>query len=321
MADRGLGFGIAVLGAALLACANGVGGRGADRDTTKFDEWGFVHAEYAYRIVHRDEANGSVTQGLMDAAWLFDNIYSKDDQLRAKQTPEYTTKFEMDADGDGNVDFTETALLYDVRFKHRSHDAVIFVRSVPIPSDLAQKDLRVLVQRYIDEVSGAGYEAVQIRGVNKVAEQRFAAELRDRGPGRVAGQEAYQATFDVANVDQLRVSPTARRTRVRIVFVRTPFMHESVAERAWKKHQFPVVLVAGYANLPEDFERDLPAFGDLLGRIKIGDAYGYEPGPQESVGVAAAAPPTNAASAPLPTPAPEPSAAPTPTPAASAGSF
>lgn len=299
-----------------MACANGVNGPGADRNTTKFDEWGFIHAEYGYRVVHRDKVNGSVTEGLMDDAWLFDNVYAKDQHLLVKQTPEYTTKFEMDGDGDGKTDFTETALLYDLRFKHRSHDAVIFVRSVPISSDLAQKDLRVLVQRYIDEVSGAGYEAVQIGGVNKVAEQRFAAELRDRGPGTVAGQEAYQATFDVANVDQLRVSPNARRTRVRIVFARTPFMHESVTDAAWKRHQFPVLLVAVYANLPEDFVRDSQAFGDLLGRIKIGKAYGYEPGQQESASAIPAAPTAGTSSSVNAQPAPAASAPPAPAPPA-----
>jgi hypothetical protein len=161
-------------------------------------------------------------------------------------------------------------------------DAVVFVRTLPIGGDLRDKDLRVLVQRYIDEVSGAGYEAVQLNGQTVVAEQRFAAELRERGNAKLAGQDAYQATFDVANVDQLKVSPNARRTRVRIVFARTPFEHvlpRTPGMIAGVK--YPVLMVAGYATMPEDFDKDLPAFTNLLGRIQFGQTLGYTPSPPE----------------------------------------
>jgi hypothetical protein len=40
--------------------------------------------------------------------------------------------------------------------------------------------------------------------------------------------------------------------------------------------EYPVLLLAGYANLPEDFDKDLPSFTQFLNRIRIGDRSGFD---------------------------------------------
>jgi hypothetical protein len=131
------------------------------------------------------------------------------------------------------------------------------------------------------------------------------------------------ATIDVANVDQVHLSPTSRAVRVRLVLVRPDFAY--VPDRK-KNKAFPVLMMAAYSNLPEDFERDLPSFERFLGQIEIVGERGWRVARMENLAPAApaadapAAPPATAPAdvvAPSPTPpAPSPSAPAAPPPAA-----
>jgi hypothetical protein len=306
MNDRSWVVGLVVAAATLAGC----GMSKSAKDAAAFDEYGYRNNRFGYRVLQSPNANNSLTHGLMDDAWLFDNLYEKKTRsgkgvdLKPKDTAEYVTTFAFDTDGDGRDDRREKNFVYDLRFKHRQRDAVIFLRTLPIGGDLKDRDLRVLVQNYIDGVSGAGYEAAQVRGHDVVTEQRFAAELRERGEATLAGQPAYQATFDVANVDQLRVSPTARHTRVRVVFARAPFVYTLEKHAgATQTVSYPVLVVAGYGSLPEDFDKDLPAFTGLLQRVQFGSTVGYAAKAPEILTPAqpqGTAPPATNAAAPAP---------------------
>ncbi len=258
----------------------------------KFDQYGYLNTRYNYRVV---KAGNSILAG----DWLLDNYYQSGKSLEPKQVDDYTITYELDVNGDGATDRTEKAFLYDLRFKHKTHDAYIWLRAFPISTDLRDKDLRVLVQRYFDAIAGAGYEAVKLGSSVTVAERRFAPQLLERGSARLAGHDAYMATFDVANVDEVTVSPNARKRRVQVVVIRPPFEHRDNRANV----VFPVLMLAGYANLPEDFERDKPSFISLLGRIQIGSQLGFgnvqvEKVSSPTVTSAAVARPSNAEAAP-----------------------
>jgi len=206
-----------------------------------------------------------------------------------------------------------------------SRDATIWLRTFPISDDLRNKDLRVLVQRYVDEVSGAGFEAVQLGPRTKIlAEKRFAAQTLSRGQLTIAGQPAYETSFDVANVDEVAINKTARKTRVRIALIRTPFAYQASPRPGKQGAQFAVLMLAGYANLPEDFDKDLPDFEQLLNRIQIGNAVRATPvvldplaadaTPTAPAAPAAAAPAATAAPVSTPTTPAEAPQAPTATP-------
>jgi hypothetical protein len=281
--------------------------------TAQFDKLGYVHHVYRYRVLSAAGADASKPLALLGDDWELDNLYFEGPRLKHKMTPEFLTTYRFDTDGDGAPDTDEKVFVYDLRFKHRARDALIFTRSLPIAGELRNKDLRVLAQRYFDAISGAGYEAVVLGGIDKVKEQRYAAEIVDKGPAQLAGREAYTMTFDVANVDQVKLTPNARHTRVQVAFVRAPFNYVT-SSGAKEGSSYPVLLVAAYANLPEDFVTDLPDFEKLLGRLQIDDRAGFERLPVEaSKGAAVAA---GAAAPAAPASAEPASAAPTSVPPA-----
>jgi hypothetical protein len=146
-----------------------------------------------------------------------------------------------------------------------------------------------------------------------VVEKRFAAELRGRESGTVAGKPAFAAEFAVANIDQVRVAKDARQSLVKVVIVRPEFVY--TPRRYWasqdsKGPEFPVLLVLGVASAPEDFSRALPEFDALLARLTVNGSSGVAlarlPEPADSV----APTPSTAA---VPANAPPPSVEPSPT--------
>ncbi len=278
--------------------------------TAVFDGYGYKHETYGYRLL-----NQAQKEQLLPPEWSLDNLYlTKSKNLEQKHTPDYMATFKFDTDGDGATDKDESGFLYDLRFKHAQRDAVIWMRTLPISTDLRQKDLRVLVQRYVDEVSGAGFEAVQL-GPNSIVirEKRYAASVLTRGAFTVARQDAFETTFDVANVDEVAINPNARKTRVRIALIRTPFTYTA---RKPSKAQFPVLMLVGYANLPEDFAKDEPAFNGVLSRIQIGAEVGVTPTKLEQLAPATTPPPVAPASSTAPVAPPAAAATPPSPPSA-----
>ena len=299
----------------LGGCAPGASGA--------FDDKGYQHATYAYRVDATHAPDPSIAnENLLGNDWKLDNFFHNvRDSLAPKRTENYLTQYKLDLNDDGKADVEKEDFLYDLRFKHLKRDALIWLRTIPISDDLRDKELRVLVQRYVDEVSGAGFEAVKLGPTTTLLrEKRFGASIIDRGPFKLAEQDAYETTFDVANVDQVAINPNARRVRVRIVLVRTPFEYAARAQRAgFKNHNFSVLMLAGYANLPEDFGTDEKDFQSFLEHIAIDGKRGttavaLETFPNAADAKAPGAAPSAASTAPAAPAAPpaptEPSAAP-----------
>jgi hypothetical protein len=139
-------------------------------------------------------------------------------------------------------------------------------------------------------------------GVSK----RFASHVLRREACSVSGIPAYRVDFEVANVDQLQLTPEARWVRQRVVLVRAPFEH--TIKHRQLKDQLPVVLVAGLTSAPEDFERLVKHLDLLLDRVVIGsskDALASSQPVANTCRVEAAAP---AVAAPAPSTSAEPEA-------------
>ena len=283
----------------MLAMLCGLAGGCGTSARGTFGPQGFSQTVHGYRV------KGEADQ-LLPEDWQVDNYYREGGKLKPKVGPFYMASYELDWNGDGIYDTTEEELGYDLRYTHRKRDAVIWLRTFPISTNLAEKDLRVLMQGYLDEVAGAGYEGVRLNADrNVVVEKRYAAELREKGEAKLAGMPAYAATFDVANIDQIKLTPSTRKSRVRVVLARTKFAYTSRKQRG----SLPVLLLAGYANLPEDFAQDLPAFEAFLQRIEVGGKAGFS---QKLVPSEAAAPKPAQAVGAEPGPAEAPSAGPGP---------
>ena len=214
-----------------------------------FSDKGYKNTSYGYELrpVYSD---GS----LVPSGWLIDNYYESGGQLKPKEEGAYETKYHFDRDGDGALDDTEDALTYDLRFTHRLHSGVMWLRTVPISQRQRDTDLRVLMQDYVDDIAGAGYETVDLDTMS-VIEKRYAAEVLNRQEGTLGEKPAFAAEFSVANIDQLHVAQEARKRRVKVVLVRPGFQYKVDARSTWCSANdmtksdyvyFPVLLIAGW---------------------------------------------------------------------------
>jgi hypothetical protein len=213
----------------------------------------------------------------MSQDWKIDNYYEKEGKLTVKDSDDYVIEYELDEEGDGEFETKVKEHRYDLKFDHLVHDGSLFVRTIPISTDLRQKKLSVLMDRYVEGIAKAGYEVVQFApGKTIMLERRYAAAVVDKAPATLAGLDALVVTLDVANLDQVKVDPNARAERVRLVFAHTNFRYQKRSGAPDKPPvEFPVVLMIGYGNQPDEFEAGLPEFQHFLERIEIDAVRGF----------------------------------------------
>jgi hypothetical protein len=308
---------VLALGLPALACGPSV--RGA------ISADGFRHNDYACRVLPMKDGR------LMGEAWKLDNFYEDDEfdadsgqtkkVTKPKDGKNYVVEYQLDHDGDGEVDAEVEELVYDLRFEHREHDGVVFLRTIPLSTDMKHKKLSVLMDRYVEQIAGAGYEVVSLNSkVNFLVEKRYAAALVSKSATKVAGRDAYIAILDVANIDQLKIDPKARKERVELVLLHTDFVYRKESGTPGAPvSEFPVLMFAGYANTPDEFAIGESEFHDFLNRIEIDQRRGFvapelEPAVEKTVSEETRKPSeeaTGAASSPPPeSESPEPSPAP-----------
>jgi hypothetical protein len=223
------------------------------------------------------------------------------------------TDYEFDED-DARSEVVQ-GFTYAVRYEHRVHAGVIWLRDIPLEAKLRSKDLRVLMQTYIDQFAGAIYEPLprsttmwQQQQPQIVVEHRRAAAVLEEGPAVVAGQPAYAATIEVANLDEVRVAPRARTSQIQLVLLRAP--QDEVYDPGNVRdppHRHPMLVLAAYSNMPVDFSKGLEDFHRLLRRIAIGGKTGLSLDLVPAAPAPAGGPPPPAAApadlAPAPPPA------------------
>lgn len=286
--------GAVVLCLCLAASACGPAQRGA------FSQRGYS-SSYGYDVPY-----AAGTRRVLPAGWQLDNYRQGRTSLELKDSPEYVTTYEFDDNDDGHSDHSMSAAIYALRYKHAVHSGVIWLRDVPMSGDLRRKDLRVLMQSYIDEMSGANYEVVRLGdGAGVVRSKEYVATVLSEGPATVAGRPAYIAMIEVTNANQ----PGGRVRQVELVILRAP--REELGDSDPKRPGragYPVLMVAGYSNMPMDFAPGLADFHDLLGRLTIDGQSGLEIGqpamPPDAPAAPAAVPAAPAAPAVVPPPAP-----------------
>ncbi|MEZ4376044.1 MAG: hypothetical protein R3B07_34885 [Polyangiaceae bacterium] len=271
-----------------------------------FDAQGYRNKLYHYQV--RNLGVGA----LMSNDWLLDNYFADRrlvGRIKPKPGADYRVTFHLDTNGDGLPDKRREEQRYDLRFIHRSNAGVIWLRTLPIATSLAQTEPRVLMQEFVDGMAGTAYTSVGLGKTSVLVEgERLAARMIDAQPNRVGGAEAFEAIVEIANVDQLKLDPNARRKLAKLVIIRTNFQYGD------KRGKWPVLMTAGYANFPEDFGKSLPDFDSLLSRIELGGLAQYTPRAHllpTAPGAPATAPPTGAGAPPAMMP---PAVAPPPPP-------
>jgi hypothetical protein len=202
---------------------------------------------------------------------------------------------------------------------------VISLRTLPMSSELRQRDLCWLSRAWVEGLSRGGYELVafeQNGQVQHVAAQdrRYAVKVVAEGDGTVGAQPARMVLVDVANSEDLKLDAGALSERSLFVVVRTPFDWKTPLLSHWGSRKdsqgesfsgLPVLLVARYSNLPMSFEQGLPDFLGLLSRLKLDGVSGLASpdiaafrSPAPAAVPPAAQPPTAQPPTALPTEAP-----------------
>jgi hypothetical protein len=261
----------------------------------------------------------------MPTHWLLENLAQR--PVRGEKHKQWVPKrgryqivLHLDGDEDGRYEFSRQAATYVLRFSDtRSQGGVVSLRLVPVSSMLERRTLSSLVQAFAEEATGSGVDFVWTgNSASASRDAKYSSKIVQQGAARVAGQEAFEAALDVANLDQLRVDPAHRFRRLHVVLARTPFRYDVSQSKPRDPSQaktLPVMLLATHANAPEAYAGTAAEFADLLNRIQIKGVKGYSnsASPVASAAPVASAPVAPAASSPVP-PA---SSAPVP-PAASA---
>jgi hypothetical protein len=229
----------------------------------------FAHNEYPYEVRYAEEG----PKNLLGADWRLDNyVWTRGTPTEEKRGSAYFVTREYDLDENGDSDLRVKEPYYDLLLEHRKKDAVIWLRSVPISNDDANKDLGVFADNYVESASGTSH-LVRF-GLDSPVDSggtRFASRVLSRAGCSIASAPAYRVDFEVANVDQAQLTPGARWSRNRVVLLRTPFRHVPSPDDH-KDISVPVVMLAGLRAAPEDFETLSADFDRLLDRIVIADS-------------------------------------------------
>ncbi len=240
-----------------------------------FSASGYQSRAYGYSVVALPDGQ------VLPSSWQLDNYYfHPNGRLLPKTADGYLVKLHLDIDGDGNYETSRKEHTYDLRYKNLVDEGVIFLRTIPISTHLRHKKLESLMDGYIEYITGAGYEIVTFGKSPVIIEKRYAAMAVERSDVTLAGLPAHQVTLEVANLDQLELDPSARKTRVRLLLLHTNFGYRVLTGRG--PVDVPVVMFAGYANQPQDFETGLKDFDDLLSRVVIDGQRGYDGPPRIS---------------------------------------
>jgi hypothetical protein len=276
-----------------------------------FEASAFRSTKYPYTIRYADPEE----RALLSSDWVVENYYADGSgkPTTSKMGRQYQKDREIElASGHTTVRSFD---VYDVLLVHRASDAVIWLRSIPLSPRQSGLNLRVAAEQYAEGLSGSGFYATDL-GPRRVEAQTYASHMTSGRPVMVAGLEAYEATLEVANVDQLKLDPAGRAAMIRVVFVRTPFTTDPHSEGSEK---LPVMWMIGYANNPTDFEAQSADFVRFLGLIDANGSHGFTvlppvPPPVPPAPAPVPAPPTTTWSVPPPAPAASSAAPPAPPP-------
>jgi hypothetical protein len=229
-----------------------------------FDAAGFKHPSYPLTVSYGDRA----TCSFIADAWRLDNYFldERGCPTDRKQGPGYERSLRRDFVGSGGQQLYEGPR-YEILLHHRRNEGRIWLSLVPITAGDAELALRAFVDRYAIGLSEQGHVHVDVAGQVRVSTAEYAARVLERRGRTIGGVKAMEGTLELANLNQLKLDPESRHSRVRIVFARPGFYARVTAYGGGAPT--PLLVVIGYSNTPDDFERGLPNFEAFLKAISM----------------------------------------------------
>ncbi|HJL24389.1 MAG TPA: hypothetical protein RMH80_19275, partial [Polyangiaceae bacterium LLY-WYZ-15_(1-7)] len=239
-----------VLLSGLVACVShqrGVGEFGAD---------GFVRAGTSYRIPFADGEGQRLLAGWSVANWHFG---------RHDRGPDDWQRYEWDFTGDGEVDTAVQLPTNDLVLVHDRTGAILAVRLLPVPPHRTSRVLRVLHEGFLEDVFRMRHRLSARDGRLQVDEQRWRSLVTARNPAQVKGLPASAASFEIFDVDRVRVAPEHREALGRSVFVGTPWQTR-VSSRVGVR-SVRLALVVTLIAAPIDYAERLGDLETLIERM------------------------------------------------------
>lgn len=223
---------------------------------------GFVHSKHPYMV--RTAGGGA---NILPGDWDVDN-YEKEESGAigaAKVGEDYWFGVAFDNDGDGVNEYFEDVARYDLRLVNGVSDAEIFVRTVPLSSQLGRTDAEVILRRFMDAIGQTGQMAGMIPAkTDRTVPQQFATRILSQSSGSVAGLNGLTATFEYANVPPASVSKHTAWRRVKVIMARPDFNWVAGATKS-----LPAMMVVGYAADPAKFEANEGKFQAFVDSIEL----------------------------------------------------
>lgn len=286
----------------LVACAPG-----------PFAPQGYTNESFAYIVGYADPGG----KALLPAPWRLDNFNRSSDSFDEKRDGAYMATRELDDDENGEISPSESRpeAVFDVKLQNDRDNGVIWTKAHPMRYSDRDRELGVLVDNYIDSLSGTGlYEQGSIFNQKHNRQLSFVTFVKSKREIQVDRHAAVEAVVEIAEAEKVKLDPSYRRTRVKVVFTRfeyvlasakspIPSKWPSVGSGFGERTHRRGILVAGYANTGEAFERSEAAFDALVQRIRFPKSVPAPSTPSAPI-------PQTSGSAASPRPAPSSSAAP-----------
>lgn len=302
---------------------------------------GYKQAKVNYEVTYSDPAN----QRFLPEDWALDNfVYdSAKSSWSEKKGNEYRAVRELDEDGDGTIEPSETKKenIYDLRFVNTRDSAVIWVKVHPLTPSTAKRDLDVVFDSYANGLEGTGlFEQSTLFGIEHDKARHFTTFVVDKRAVWLGPLACVRGTVEIADVEKLRLNAAHRDTKSTLLFAHVvydePLYGSQPAGAEWPVTREPEskhkvlkrtgLLVAGYYADAKRFDAHVGEFESFLTHIVIPpgavpDANGLPAlaGPSAAPVEAGtpAAPPSTEPVAPASTALPPAPAAPAPAPAPS----
>lgn len=226
----------------------------------------FAHPQYAYELRTRDAR-------LMPDDWTLENYVERDGELREKTHDAYRAKIEVDVDDDGEIDWRGKIPRYDFRFRHERTGAKIVIQTFPLDGHHRRTEARILLRNYIESVSGSDSASYRVDHEQVVSTERsYAPRVISQGSVTVGGRSAWQVTYDLINLEQHHVDPSAvwRRSKAILLQSGMPFLAPGAPVHITSR--LPTAMLITASALPSDFDETERALEGLIARLAFYDA-------------------------------------------------
>ncbi len=250
---RGYSLFLMFVALSLMAC----GSTGA----AEFRTNEFVSHEWPLTVGYHEDGS----QNVLDREWRLENFSAgKRGELARRTTTGQKSDYYLTS-LDDEKPVKATLFAHELEFRNERTDAEIWLRVVPLPQALKKTELRVLVERIQDGATGSGTITMAFGADATVSiEKRYAANALEVTDVTLDGWDGIDATFEIADLDQLALEQGARRLKARLVLVRPTEL--SLYEGG---KLFPVLVQIGYSGRPRFFDESMDAFEGLVRRVRI----------------------------------------------------